>query len=154
MPMSAHSAMPTRGSEPNVTLVDTSVAIALLASEHEHHAAVLGALQGRTLGLAGHAAFEAYSVLTRMPAPTRRSPSVVAHLLATNFPESRYLSARAAAHLVRQFAEDRIAGGSVFDALVGAAAVEHQAVLVTRDRRALDTYRRLGVDVEVLGRPD
>jgi len=38
----------------------------------------------------------------------------------------------------------------VYDALVGAAAAEHRLVLVTRDRRALDTYRALGVDVELL----
>ena len=38
-----------------------------------------------------------------------------------------------------------IAGGAVYDALVGAAAVEHGLTLMTRDRRALDTYRRLNV---------
>ena len=43
-----------------------------------------------------------------------------------------------------------IAGGAVYDALVGATAAEHGIVLATRDRRALDTYRALGVEVEVL----
>jgi predicted nucleic acid-binding protein len=31
----------------------------------------------------------------------------------------------------------------VFDALVGAAAVQHEPALMTRDRRAVDTYRRV-----------
>jgi len=34
----------------------------------------------------------------------------------------------------------------VCDALVVAAAVEHGLTLMTRDRRALDTYRRLDVN--------
>lgn len=45
---------------------------------------------------------------------------------------------------------DGIAGGSVYDALVGAAAAEHRLALATRDRRARDDYRALGVDVELL----
>jgi predicted nucleic acid-binding protein len=34
--------------------------------------------------------------------------------------------------------------------LVGAVAAEHGITLVTRDRRALSTYRALEVDVELL----
>jgi hypothetical protein len=33
---------------------------------------------------------------------------------------------------------------------LGAAAREHGSVLATRDRRALETYRALGVRLEVL----
>jgi predicted nucleic acid-binding protein len=43
-----------------------------------------------------------------------------------------------------------IAGGSVYDALVGATAIEHRIRLATRDQRALATYRALQVDFEVL----
>ena len=42
-------------------------------------------------------------------------------------------------------------GGAVYDALVAAAAVHHGLPLVSRDQRALDTYRTLGLDVEFLG---
>jgi hypothetical protein len=38
-----------------------------------------------------------------------------------------------------------IAGGAVYDALVGAVAVEHGLTLMTSNRRAADTYRRLDV---------
>jgi predicted nucleic acid-binding protein len=52
--------------------------------------------------------------------------------------------------LLAELADRRIAGGSVYDALVGATAVEHGLTLVSRDHRALETYRALGVDVEFL----
>jgi predicted nucleic acid-binding protein len=43
-----------------------------------------------------------------------------------------------------------IADGSIYDALVGAAALQHRLRLATRDRRAIDTYRKLDVDLEIL----
>jgi len=142
--------MPGSG-RPTPTLVDTSVAIALLVADHEDHAATRQALHGRPLGLAGHAAFETFSVLTRLPSPARRSPATVAHLLATNFPESRYLPAGSAQALLGRLGEAGIAGGSVYDALVGAVAVEHGLVLASRDSRAVSTYRALDVRLELLG---
>ena len=131
-------------------LVDTSVAVALTVSDHHDHVATFEAVAERRLGLAGHAAFEAFSVLTRLPAPARRTPATVARLLAANFPHTRFLSEQAAAALLAELQTKGIAGGSVYDALVGAAAAEHRLPLATRDRRALDTYRALGVDVELL----
>jgi len=146
---STSCAMPTRSrkSEP---LVDTSVAVALVVADHDHHAATSAAVGRRRLGLAGHAAFETFSVLTRLPPPARRAPAVIARVLATSFPATRFLSSAAAAELLERLAEDGIAGGSVYDAIVAATAVEHQAVLMTRDRRAIDTYRAVGADVELV----
>jgi predicted nucleic acid-binding protein len=54
------------------------------------------------------------------------------------------------AHSIDRLRDGEIAGGCVYDALVGAAAREHGLVLATSDRRALDTYRILGVEVEIL----
>jgi predicted nucleic acid-binding protein len=142
--------MPSRSRGPDL-LVDTSVAVALVVAGHEHHEATAKAVGTRRLGLAGHAAFETFSVLTRLPAPARRPPSTIAELLRSNFPDSRYLSAAAAADLFERLTGLGIAGGSVYDALVGATAVEHSLALATRDRRALDTYRALDVQVEVVG---
>jgi predicted nucleic acid-binding protein len=34
--------------------------------------------------------------------------------------------------------------------MVGAVSLEHNLTLVTRDRRAVDTYRAMGVETEVL----
>lgn len=132
-------------------LVDTSVAVALTVSDHRDHEATFQALADRRLGLAGHAAFEAFSVLTRLPPPSRRTPATVARLLAANFPHTRFLSEEAATALLAGLETKGIAGGSVYDALVGAAAAQHGLPLATRDKRALATYRALEVDVELLG---
>ncbi len=133
-----------------VLLVDTSVAVALTVADHEHHDDTFERLGGRRLGLAGHAAFETFSVLTRLPAPARRTPATVARLLAKSFPSSRFLGAEASASLLGRLDSIGIAGGSVYDALVGAAAAEHGLPLASRDRRALETYRALGIEVEFL----
>jgi predicted nucleic acid-binding protein len=131
-------------------LVDTSVAVALVVADHDHHEETFAAVNGRSLGLAGHAAFETFSVLTRLPPPARRNPTTVARALASTFPESKFLGPRAAAALLAKLATAGIAGGSVYDALVGATANEHRLPLATRDRRALDVYRALEVEVELL----
>ena len=132
-------------------LVDTSVAVALTVADHEQHEETLAALAGRRLGLAGHAAFETFSVLTRLPPPARRTPSTVGRLLLTTFPHTRFLGSDSARSLLARLETIGIGGGSVYDALVGAAAAEHGLVLATRDRRALAAYRLLDLEVELLG---
>jgi hypothetical protein len=126
------------------------VAIALVLEAHESHDDTLEALDGRLLGLAGHAWFETYSVLTRLPPPTRRRPQDVASILAHNFPESRFLTEEAAAELSQRLAVMELSGGAVYDALVGHAAVIHGLGLASRDRRALETYRAVGASVEMI----
>lgn len=142
--------MPISADKAPELLVDTSVAVALTVADHRHHEGTSRFLRGRRLGLAGHAAFEAFSVLTRLPPPARRTPAVVARVLAEGFPHTRFPSADGAAALLSRLVRAEIAGGSVYDALVGATAVEHGLVLATRDRRALDTYRRLDVEVQLI----
>lgn len=143
---SAHSVTPTSADATDL-LVDTSVAVALSVADHEGRAACRAAVEGSRIGLSGHAAFETFSVLTRLPAPARRTPTAAARLLAANFPYTRHLGATAAAALAERLAPAGIAGGAVYDALVAAVAAEHGVPLVTRDRRALGTYRALDVDV-------
>jgi predicted nucleic acid-binding protein len=132
-----------------VLLVDTSVAVALTLADHEHHANTVKKVRDRALGLSGHAAYETFSVLTRLPPPARRTPATIAQLLNQSFPESRFLGPRSAAELLAELGRARIAGGAVYDALVGATAKEHRLPLATRDRRALEVYRALDVDVEL-----
>ena len=131
-------------------LLDTSAAIALVLASHEHHEETVDHLDGLRLGLAGHAWFETFSVITRMPAPTRRSPEVVAQILAQNFPDSCFLSEERTRELTATIGESGLAGGAVYDALVGAAAAERTIPLVTRDRRAIDTYRLVGAAFELI----
>jgi predicted nucleic acid-binding protein len=141
--------MPASADGPEL-LVDTSIAVALTVADHEHHERTFQALGDRHLGLAGHAAFETFSVLTRLPPPARRTPATVARLLRANFPHSRFLGADAAAALLAELHAAGIAGGAVYDALVGACAREHDLLLATRDRRALETYRALDARVELV----
>jgi predicted nucleic acid-binding protein len=141
--------MPTSADEPDY-LVDSSVAIALVLADHPGHASVFDALGRKRLGLAGHAAFETYSVLTRLPAPARRTPASAMRLIEVNFPLSRFLPPKSAADLLSSLAEVGLAGGSVYDAFVGYTAKVHRLVLATRDERAQGTYRALDVAFEFI----
>lgn len=143
-------AEPIASDDPPPTLVDTSVAVSLVLVDHEAHASTVGHLDGRVLGLAGHAWFETVSVLTRLPPPARRRPVQVAQILAHNFPASRFLDAADQRRLAVRLAELQIGGGAVYDALVAAVAEQHGLVLVSRDRRAVATYRAFGVDLEMI----
>ncbi len=136
-------------SDPDL-LVDTSVAVALVVGGHEAHDQTLDALDGRHLGLAGHAWFETFSVLTRLPPPARRGAHEVTSILRHNFPETRFLPEASARELAGRLADIGVAGGAVYDALVGHAAVVHGLPLASRDHRAIETYRALGATVEPL----
>lgn len=141
--------MPT-GARSESVLVDTSAAVAFLVTDHEDHGVTFEALGPRHLGLAGHSAFETFSVLTRLPFPLRLTPAAATRLLEVNFPRTRFLSAKAASRLLGRLASLAIAGGAVYDALVAATAVEHDLPLATRDRRAADVYRAIGAQVQLL----
>ena len=133
-----------------VALLDTSAAIALMVEDHDAHVATLDAVRGRRLGLAGHAWFETYSVLTRLPAGLRRSPADALRLLAGNFPASGFLGEAEAADLGGELAGLGVSGGAVYDALVGAAARQHRLPLVSADARARPVYEALGLDIELI----
>jgi predicted nucleic acid-binding protein len=140
----------TDADQREVALLDTSTAVALVVEDHDAHVATLDAVRGRRLGLAGHAWFETYSVLTRLPPGLRRSPADVLRLLARNFPASRFLGEAETAGLGGDFARLGISGGAVYDALVGAAARQHRLPLVSADGRARPVYEALGVDLELI----
>ncbi|MCW5954008.1 MAG: hypothetical protein KIT69_17290 [Propionibacteriaceae bacterium] len=74
---------------------------------------------GRALGLAGHAAFETLSVLTRLPTPQRISGADAVRPIERNFPESRFLDPATAAGLLVAFADRGVIGGAGYDGLVG-----------------------------------
>ena len=140
----------TDADERQVALLDTSTAVALIVEDHEAHIATIDAVRGRRLGLAGHAWFETYSVLTRLPAGLRRSPADALRLLARDFPASGFLGQAEAADLGGELARLGISGGAVYDALVGAAARQHRLPLVSADARARPVYEALGVEIELI----
>lgn len=131
-------------------LLDTSAAVALVVEGHDAYDVVRSTVGDRHAGLAGHAVFEVFSVLTRLPAPHRRSSRVVVSLLESAFPATRFLSPDASRRVLGSLAAAHIAGGSVYDALIAATAQEHRLPLATLDRRALPTYRAFNVDLELI----
>jgi predicted nucleic acid-binding protein len=130
---------------------DTSVAVAALDPAHEAHPACRRALVDLRPVLAGHAAFETYSVLTRMPIPLRLSADQAVSVLAAAFPGDCWLDAAGMRELRERLAALDIVGGSVYDALVGQASVANGRTLLTRDRRAERTYRSLQVEYRFVG---
>ena len=85
-------------------LVDTSVAVALVLQGHDAHEMTFTALSDQVLGLAGHAWFETYSVLTRLPSPVKGMPIEITEIMRRNFPESRFLPEQAAKDLASRLA--------------------------------------------------
>lgn len=132
-------------------LLDTSVAVAVCTQDHTAHQLAIDAVGDRRLGLAGHAWFETFSVLTRLPPPQRRAPADVHLLLRTNFPVRAFPGDSAHLAFLEELTTLPIAGGAIYDALVGLAAREARHPLLTRDQRALATYQALRIDVEFLG---
>src|SRR5689334_10828373 len=71
-------------------LPDTSCMVAAVCSWHEHHERTVLAIGSRlnrrqTMVVAAPALIEAYSVLTRLPAPYRLSPADALSLMEANF---------------------------------------------------------------------
>lgn len=130
---------------------DTSVAIAALDPNHEGHPVSRARVLQTRPALAGHAAFETYAVLTRMPPPLRLTGPQAAEVISRAFPDACWLNPRALGGLLGKMAELSIVGGAVYDGLVGQAALHEGRTLLTRDGRAERTYRSLGVDYEFIG---
>lgn len=131
-------------------LLDTSAALALVRDVDPLHETVSTVTQGSALGLAGHALIETYSVLTRLPGTARVSPERVRHIIETAFPASVPLPEAEALSAMRIFVEAGIAGGAVYDGLVGLAARAAGVTLLSCDRRAEPTYRALGLDFRLI----
>ncbi|MDO5676262.1 MAG: type II toxin-antitoxin system VapC family toxin [Propionibacteriaceae bacterium] len=130
--------------------VDTSIAVAALDAGHLAHEQCLAVVKDRRPALAGHAAFEVFSVLTRMPGELALDGGDAARLIQRVFPNVYWLSGDDSAALRDRLAVAGVAGRAVYDALVGEAARTNEATLVTRDRRAQRTYDLLGVGYELL----
>lgn len=131
--------------------VDTSVAVACLDASHAAHGPCRDAVRERRPALAGHAAFETWSVLTRMPGQLSIDPAGVDELLTRVFPERVWLPAAEQDQLLRRLPALGLTGGAVYDALVGSAALTAGRTLLTRDLRARRTYDLLGVSYTLVG---
>jgi predicted nucleic acid-binding protein len=133
-----------------VIAVDTSVVVAAFASWHEGHASAAAAL-AREPRVPAPVTIESFSVLTRLPPPHRAPAAEVVEFLRARFPAAP-LTLPGCAHLelIRVAARAGLAGGAIYDAVVGATAEHAGATLLTRDRRALLAYDLVGARVELL----
>jgi predicted nucleic acid-binding protein len=128
-----------------VIAVDTSVVVAAFASWHDAHRSAAAALARRPR-IPAHVLIEAFSVLTRLPAPHRSPPEVVATFLDEQFPQAPLsLPGAAVRSLLHAAVVARISGGAIYDALIAETVKRAGATLLTRDRRAVFTYERLAV---------
>lgn len=132
------------------TAVDTSVAVPLLVASHRDHAAVERWATQQSLVLSGHALWETYSVLTRLPGDARVAAIDAVVLIDNNFDDVLVLNAEHTKYAHRELAQRGVTGGATYDGLVALAARAHGMTLVTRDARARSTYETLGVTFEVL----
>lgn len=129
---------------------DASAAVAAFAPWHAHQTAVQRVL-GRSSAIVVHAAYETYSVLTRLPDSEKAPSGLVLEQLADTFGD-RWLGLTAEAQRIalERLEALGISGGRTYDGLIGITAAAHGATLVTLDRRALPTYALVGADVELV----
>ena len=118
---------------------DTTVLVAAVLEEHEHHERSFSALATATPSsafCAAHSLAEAYAMLTRYPGKQRLSPDQA--LLAIEVFEDRLavvaLDAREYLAAMGRFATHGITGGTIYDGLIAACALKAKAdVLYTWD---------------------
>lgn len=124
--------------------LDTSVIVAALLSWHEHHPLALPVVQDALASseraiLPLPALFEAFSVMTRLPAPFRLSAETARGLLHQTFRTRARIVGLAAADawaLLDEITEGNLAGGATYDAHIAACARKAGAAsLVTFNRR-------------------
>ncbi|ORV14009.1 PIN domain-containing protein [Mycobacterium celatum] len=130
-------------------LVDTSVALPALSELHEFHDVAFAAVSEHRAGIAAHALFETYAVLTRHP-NLRVLPAQALALLDSTFKHRATPTAAAIDRALEALAAAAISGGATYDGLVAATAVEARLPLLSLDRRARRTYEAIGADVRYL----
>jgi predicted nucleic acid-binding protein len=131
-------------------VLDTSLSVPLLSTQHPVHPQVVRWWGGREISLPSHAVAETYSVLTRLPGTLSLEPDQAARLISERFGPSLLMRAPTARQLPTRLSDAGIRGGAVYDAIIGLIAVDHNVVLATRDRRAARTYEAVGATVELV----
>lgn len=136
--------------------IDTSVLLAALLSWHERHAAALAALDQLLAGsveviLPLPALVEAYSVMTRLPAPHRLRPEDAARILVSSLRGRVRLATLDEAQgwgFIERLQMVRIAGGRTYDAHIAACAAAYGARrLVTLNAR---DFSAVAPDLDVI----
>ena len=130
--------------------LDTSVLVATFYADHEHHAAsieVFLRFDKRNACCGAHSLAEVYAILTGMPAPRRVSGheallflgDIRNHLTLVALNELEYFQ------LVAASAEAGLAGGAIYDAILGRCALKAKAQVIYTWN--VKDFMRLGPDI-------
>lgn len=132
-------------------VADSSVIInAALAIDPSSATACRDVIASSRVAIA-HTLAESYSILTRSPVPFRLSPKQAWQLLEEAFPnEPLSLSGQGYRRVLRLTSERGIAGGAIYDCLIAQTALEADALLVSRDRRAAGNYALVGASFNLI----
>jgi predicted nucleic acid-binding protein len=134
-----------------VIAADTSIVVAAALEWHDHHQIAKETVGRVTPRLPASVVIESYSVLTRLPDARRVSSPVAREFLRRVFPSPPLtLHPDRLEELLDLSVRRQIVGGSIYDAVVAATAVQEGAELLTLDRRAIRTYELLGLDYRLL----
>lgn len=132
---------------------DSSVLVAGFVSSHRFHEVATASLAAVIEGgnLIAHTIAESFSVLTSTSGVYRAEPATVRDYLA-QFLDGEAIPIRPAAH--REALDLLVSagrpGGAVYDALIGLAARDAAATLLSLDARAQPIYELCGADVQIL----
>lgn len=133
--------------------------IATVCTWHEHHDRAASEIErrlrrGEKMLVAGPALVESYAVLTRLPPPHRLSPVDALALLEANFVRRTIISLDGLAYrtLLRRAADDGIAGGQTYDAVIAACVLKSKAeALLTFNEGHFRSLAERGIGVVVPG---
>lgn len=128
-------------------VLDTNCIVAAICGWHDHNRSAVNEIErrlgrGEQMAVAAHALTEAYSVLTRFPAPHRLAPADAWELLRANFAEGATIAVLTPSQhvaLIRRLAAAGVSGGRTYDALIAECAVKvGAAALLTFNPRHFD----------------
>ena len=109
--------------------LDTSALVPVFLADHPHHPASMRLFVRcdlQTASCASHSLAEVYATLTRIPAPHRASPDQAIKCLREIANRFRLISLEGAGYLsvIQNAAANEIVGGTVYDALIAACALQ------------------------------
>jgi predicted nucleic acid-binding protein len=120
--------------------VDADCIIPVVCDWHVHHRAARAEIErrldrGEIMAVPAHALTEAYSALTRFPAPHRLTPADAWSLLKTGFSDTGSMVSLTASQYVailKRLAGSGVGGGRVYDGIIAECALKAGArVLLT-----------------------